>query len=210
MKSTVTLEEKNKTHIDWELWDVTSRMLNWFWCNMEKGDNLWHPNQHHNFSWMPGYTVQDKKGFIGSIHIAPQTWSDGKDLNIYIRAEKLEDVPEYVRNYIKYDHAIIVSGISMTGENVKPDDPSLGWRLHQWQKTDDGVIGMSTGITPEGADTESGEVWAKHAIEEVSNWEVFLPDLFRLYKVIAREDISPYQSFRLTGKGKDAVYADIK
>ena len=30
------------------------------------------------------------------------------------------------------------------GDDVKPDDPVLGYRLHQWQKSDNGVVGMSS------------------------------------------------------------------
>jgi len=27
-------------------------MLDWFWCNLDKWDYLWHPNQHNGFEWM--------------------------------------------------------------------------------------------------------------------------------------------------------------
>ncbi|MDL2295076.1 hypothetical protein LJC60_10775 [Ruminococcaceae bacterium OttesenSCG-928-D13] len=208
MEYKVSQDERKWTHINWTLDGVTADMLNWFWSNMEKGDNLWHPDQHHDFSWMPGYSVKEI-GVLGSIHIAPQTWNDGRDLNIHIRCERIEDTPEDLRACIKYDHAYIAAGISMTGENVKPDDPSQGYRLHQWQKSDNGVVGMSTGMTVEGNDTESGLIWAEHAVEEVGNWEVFLPDLHRLYKVITRKDINPYYSLRLEGLGAQARYADI-
>ena len=46
MKSNIWQDKNNWTHIDWELDGVTSKMLNWFWSNMEKCDNLWHPGQH--------------------------------------------------------------------------------------------------------------------------------------------------------------------
>ncbi|MDL2295078.1 hypothetical protein LJC60_10785 [Ruminococcaceae bacterium OttesenSCG-928-D13] len=209
MKAKITHEAPTLTHIEWELQDVTPHMINWFWCNMEKGDNLWHPNEHHDFSWMEGYSVKDKNGFLGSIHIAPQTWGDGKDLNIYIRAERFGDVPDKLRAFIKYDHAIIAAGISMDGVDVDPAGPSLAWRLHQWQKSDGGVVGMSTGLTAEGYDVDSGPVWAAHNVEEIGNWEVFLPTLYRLFKVITRPDISPYQDFLLKGSGIDAQYATL-
>jgi hypothetical protein len=51
VKSHVWQDKNNWTHIDWELDGVTSKMLNWFWSNMEKGDNLWHPDQHMDFGW---------------------------------------------------------------------------------------------------------------------------------------------------------------
>jgi hypothetical protein len=50
MKSTTRQDGHPWTHIDWELDDVTPWMLDWFWVNMEKGDHLWHPNQHKGYS----------------------------------------------------------------------------------------------------------------------------------------------------------------
>jgi len=68
---------------------------------------------------------------------------------------------------------------------------------------------MSSGMTADGHDVESGMIWAAHAVEEVGNWEVFLPDLCRLYRVITRGDICPFYSFRIEGLGRDAEYADL-
>lgn len=209
MEKTVSQDERQWTHINWELDGVTARMLNWFWCNMEKCDYLWHPNQHNDFEWMPGYSVKDLGTPIDSIHIAPQTWNDGLKMRPYLRIEQLENVPQEIRDLIKYDHAVIVSGISIFGENVKSNDPPMVWRLHQWQKTDNGVIGMSSGMTAAGCEVESGMIWAAHAVEEVGNWEVFLPTLYNLYKVIKRNDICPYYSFQLEGLGRNAKYAEI-
>lgn len=207
MKTRILQDEKGATHIEWELDDVTPRMLNWFWCNLEKCDLLWHPNQHNNFEWF--VSIGELGTPLKSIHIAPQTWSDGKAIRPYIRMEPLTDVPDEIKAYIKYDHVVIVGGISILGDNVKRDDPVLGYRVHQWQKSDSGVVGMSTAIEVRENEASDGIVWAEHAAEEIANWEVFLPDLYRLYKVIKRRDICPYYSFRVNGTGKDAVYVEL-
>ncbi len=207
MKSKVRQDSNNWTHIDWELDGVTSRMLNWFWSNMEKGDNLWHPDQHMDFGWF--VSMEEAGGPLGSIHIAPQKWADGKLNKIHIRMEPFSKVPANVREVIKYDHCVIVAGISLTGINVKRDDPPFGYRIHQWQKTDAGVEGMSSGIEVEKNEADNGLIWAKHAMEEVGNWEVFLPRLYELYKVIQNPHINHYYSFKVTGKGKDAHYTDL-
>jgi len=208
MKSNVRIDEKNWTHIDWELDGVTPRMIDWFWSNMEKGDILWHPNQHMDFSWY--VSIEEAGGPVGSIHIAPQIWDNGKMLHIYIRMEDFSQVPQEVCDIIKYDHCVVVSGISLTGENVHRDDPSFGYRVHQWQKSDAGIVGMSTGIEVEANDANNGLVWAKHATEEIGNWEVFLPKLYDLYKVIKNPHICPYYSFRVERQGKKVRYADFK
>jgi hypothetical protein len=104
---------------------------------------------------------------------------------------------------------VIAGGISILGDDVDPNAPVLAYRVHQWQKTDQGLIGMSSGIEAKANEADSGLIWAAHACEEVGNWEVFLPDLFRLYKVITRRDICPYYSFKLEGLGKDAKYVAL-
>jgi hypothetical protein len=207
MKNKVWQDERTWTHIDWELEGVTAQMIDWFWSNMEKCDYLWHPNQHHGFEWF--VSIRELGTPIGSIHIAPQTWSDGKKIKPYIRMEALPDTPEEIRTIIKFDHVVVVGAISILGDNVKRNDPILGYRIHQWQKTDTGLVGMSSAVGVKQNDADDGLIWAAHACEEVGNWEVFLPDLFRLYRVITNPDICPYYSFRVEGTGKDARYVNI-
>ena len=80
---------------------------------MEKGFILWHPEQHEPLEW----AVPPKDGDpLGSIHIAPQTWNDGRRQNLYIRMERLEDVAPAIRDYITYQHVIIVAGLGLGPE----------------------------------------------------------------------------------------------
>ena len=89
------------THIDWKHEGLTPRMIDWFWSNMEKGFILWHPEQHRPLTW----AVPPVHGnLIGSIHLAPQTWSDGTFQNLYIRAEDPGKLPAEVKEYIIYEH----------------------------------------------------------------------------------------------------------
>src|ERR1700728_1038871 len=147
------------THIDWKHEGVTAREIDWFWSNMEKGFILWHPEQHEALEW----AVPPKHGNpIGSIHIAPQTWNDGRRQNLYIRFEKLEDVPPAIRDYIAYEHVVIVAGLGLGEECLLKPDP-MGYRIHQWQKTDYGVLGKSSAIGTRKKETvEDGKVWAAH------------------------------------------------
>ena len=69
----------------------------------------------------------------------------------------------------------------------------MGYRVHQWQKTDVGVVGRSSAIgrrVPESP--EEGLVWAKHCAEEIGNWGAFLPQLYALYRVVDRPELNPY------------------
>ena len=66
---------------------------------------------------------------------------------------------------------------------------------------------MSSAIEMKANDAGDGKIWAEHASEEVGNWEVFLPTLWKLYQVITREDICPCYSLKIEGTGIEAKYA---
>jgi hypothetical protein len=195
------------THIDWQHERVTARMIDWFWSNMEKGFVLWHPEQHEPLEW----EVAPKHGDpLGAIHIAPQTWNDGRRQNLYIRFEALEDVPAAIRDYIVYQHVIIVAGLGLGPECLEKPDP-MGYRIHQWQRTDYGVVGKSSAIGTRRKETvEDGKVWAAHCAEEVGNWGAFLPQLYELYRVVTDPARNPFADLSVEGEGRDARYKHIE
>ena len=202
MNYTITYDGK-ATHLDWAHEGITSKMVDWFWSNMEKGFLLWHPSQHEPLEWAVR-PEQDK--IVGSIHIAPQTWNDGSRQNLYIRCEDITTVPEWVKDYVIYDHVIFVSAIGF-GEEALANPDVFGYRIHQWQKTDDGIVGKSTAIgikKPE--DEAAGKVWAAHCGEEIGNWKAFLPQIYELYKVVENPKFNPYTDLSVTGKGATLAY----
>ena len=165
------------------------------------------PNQHKGFEWW--ISLEEAGGPLGSVHIAPQTWNDGVKIRPYIRMETLPDVAPEIRDLVKYDHVVVVGAISILGDDVKRDDPVLGYRVHQWQKSDNGCVGMSSAVEAKENAADDGLIWAAHASEEVGNWEVFLPSLVRLYRVITDPEICPYYSFRVEGSGPHADYVEL-
>lgn len=194
------------THLDWEHEGVTPKMIDWFWSNMEKGFLLWHPAQHEPLEWAVAPVHGNP---IGSIHIAPQTWNDGTRQNLYIRFEDLATIPDEVKEYIVYEHVVVVAGIGLGDEALK-NPQVMGYRIHQWEKTDSGVVGKSSAIGRLKKESkEDGLVWAAHCDEEIGNWGVFLPTLYNLYKVVTRTDINPYADLSVAEKGKDAKYKYI-
>ncbi|MDE2597781.1 MAG: hypothetical protein KGL44_12985 [Sphingomonadales bacterium] len=194
------------THIDWSLDGVTAEEIDWFWSNMEKGFVLWHPEQHEPLSW----PVPPRHGNpLGAVHNAPQTWDDGRRQDLYIRFERLEEVPKALRACIRLSHAIIVAGLGFEQAAITTDTP-LGYRLHQWQDHAGGVIGSSTAMgcaRPE--TTEDGRIWAAHAAAEIGNWGHFLPDLFRLYRVVTDPRRNPFTDLSVAGSGNAARYIHI-
>jgi len=194
------------THIEWELDGVTARQIDWFWSNMEKGFLLWHPQQHEPLTW----AIPPRHGNpLGAVHIAPQTWNDGRRQNLYIRFETLSDVPPALRSMICHSHVMIVAGLGFDASALGTKTP-MGYRLHQWSPSDAGVRGMSTAQAAAKAETKAdGEIWAAHAAGEIANWAVFLPQLYALYKPLTDPARNPFADLRVRGQGLDAVYASL-
>ncbi len=205
MKSVLSYDGK-ATHLDWEHEGLTPKMIDWFWSNMEKGFLLWHPDQHEPLEW----AIAPKHGNpVGSIHIAPQTWNDGTRQNLYIRFEDLADVPEWVKDYVIYEHCVIAAGLGLGDEALENPDP-MGYRIHQWEKTDYGVVGKSTAIgTRKPENEEDGKVWAAHCGEEIGNWGAFLAPLYDLYKVVENTEYNPYADLSVEGSGAELKYKYI-
>lgn len=206
MEYTVTHDDLG-THLDWSLEGVNAHEIDWFWSNMEKAFILWHPEQHEPLSW-PVPPVHGNP--LGAIHNAPQTWDDGRRQDLYIRFEHMKDVPAEQRSVIDHEHVIIVGGLGFGEEALAKADP-MGYRLHQWSKSDTGVIGRSSALPTRMPETvEQGKTWAAHCGEEIGNWEVFLPQLYRLYQVVTDTRRNPFTDLSVTGKGSDAVYTHIR
>jgi hypothetical protein len=194
------------THFNWSHDGVTARMIDWFWMNMEKGFILWHPEEHEPLEWPVPPVHGDP---LGAIHNAPQTWSDGRRQNLYIRFERLQDVPAEIRDCIVHEHVMIVAGLGLDEDSMKMPDP-MGYRIHQWEKSDHGVIGRSSAIGTRRKETEAdGRVWAAHASQEIANWGVFLPQLYNLYRVVIDTRRNPFADLSVDGRGREARYRFI-
>jgi hypothetical protein len=202
----VKQDKKGRTHVDWELDGITPKMIDWWWSNMEKGFPLWHPIEHMDFYWHIRPTGDQ---VIGSIHVAPQVWSDGTVIKPHIRVENLTDLSEDVTELIVYEHAVVVAGISLSGENFKDNDPALAYRIHQWESIDSGVRGLSSAVPVEPEPLEKGLVWAKHGAEEIGYWQDFLAELYKLWKVVKNPRLNPFFSFKIERDGKNIKYAAL-
>lgn len=198
-------DERGWMHLEWELDGITPKMLDWWFCNMEKGFALWHPKDHKDFYWLKRPKHGDA---IGAIQVAPQVWPDGRILNIHIRWEDVENLDEKIKEIIVYDHVLVAAAISLTGENLRDDAQPLSYRIHQWEKTDFGVKGISSAIPVEVEPKEHLYSWAKHGSEEILYFQEFLPELYRLWRKVDDPHINPYFSFKIVRQGKSIIYEE--
>ena len=145
-------QDATGTHLDWRHDGVTARMIDWFWSNMEKGFVLWHPTEHEPLTWVVAPQDGDP---VGSVHLAPQTWSDGTFQNLYIRFEDPTEVPGPIAQLVTHAHCVIVAGLGFGPESLDEPDP-MGYRVHQWSPTDSGVAGRSSAIGARKPETTAG------------------------------------------------------
>ena len=118
-------------------------------------------------------------------------------------------MPESIRELIEYRHVIVVAGLGFDEAAMQRAEP-MGYRLHQWQAGDEGVVGRSSGIGTRRPETAAdGRVWAAHAGQEIANWERFLPQLYTLYRVVTDTRRNPYADFSVEGRGRAALYRHI-
>jgi hypothetical protein len=199
------------THVEWKLKGITPAMLDWHWCNMNKDYNLWHPIQHKNFCFEVPPTAQK---VLGAIHSAPQTRADGSYKKPRLRYDDVANLDKKYSDVIIYDHACIVSCIGMGLPGEKDDDPVQSYRIHQWQGTDEGLVGMVTAISLRGETVEeekrTGLLWAKHAKEEIGYFMDFLAPLYMMWSKVEDRQYNPYHSFRIEKTSTGFRYVDMK
>jgi len=197
----VTQDQPGVTHIDWEHDGVTPRMIDWFWSNMEKANLLWHPEQHEPLQW---YVPPRHGDLVGSVHIAPQTWEDGTRQNLYIKMLDPATLPAKITDVITYAHCYVAGGYT---EDTIDSGQTMGYRVHQWEGTDAGVVGRSSALPCLKEDTrEEGLIWVEHCRQEIGNWGVFLPDLYRLYRVVTNRAYNPFADLTVERNGGAVRY----
>jgi hypothetical protein len=178
-------------------------MIDWFWSNMEKGFVLWHPTEHEPLTWVVAPQDGDP---VGSVHLAPQTWSDGTFQNLYIRFEDPAAVPDAVAALVTHAHCVIVAGLGFGPESLEDPDP-MGYRVHQWSSTDSGVAGRSSAIGARKHETPAdGLVWAKHCAEEIGNWGVFSRSCTSCTRRFPRGARNPFADLSVERRGGALCY----
>ena len=170
-------------------------MIDWFWCNIEKCNFRKYSDM--TFQWTSRWGIRRKGTPLNAVYRMEQDGFDGKRLQHLIRIETLDHVPSLLTEMIRYDHVVVLGGIGLSGDAaVCEDSPAFLWRMHQWQKTDYGAAGITTGYTKPGCRADSGKAWAVQTIKKLRDWELYLSDIY--WKNCSREGVhAPHFSFRI-------------
>ena len=168
---------------------VTSEMLDWFWANLEKCYYLWAPGSHKRFNWI---RTPYEYGFEDSVHIIAETTDPSLPVfggdGVEIHRLHLSDFYPFTT---ALSHVICEGVFNDVGELVDST-------IHEWEDVPGGIVhitatvqntrvsmppGFVLDILKEDPDAKIIPNFATdHEDYEASQWPVFLPALYNLWK----------------------------
>ena len=153
--------------VDHELYGVTPEMIDWWWDNIDTSERykLWHPEDHKSFEW----EVSPKKGHVGAIQRIVENIGLPTLLRIRWEDPKSSPIP------IEYSHALV-------GSTLDQDDEPMTWLLHEYEPIESGTKLRTTFRLPARVPKPFIEALRKHNIKEISEFAIFLPNLYEQNK----------------------------
>ena len=166
---------------------VTAEMLDWFWANMEKGYYLWAPGSHKRFNWVK---TPWEWGLEDSVHMIAESTRPG--LAVF-GGEGIEIHRLHLADFYPFrtalSHVICEGVFNEKGELVDST-------VHEWEDSPAGLLHITATV----ANTRLSEPPAfvrellaagirpvpnyatDHEDYEASQWPIFLPRLYALWK----------------------------
>ena len=168
---------------------LTSEMLDWFWANMEKGYYLWAPGSHKKFTWVK---APAEVGFEQSIHMISEACTPGAAVfggeGVEIRRIALADFFPFTTCW---KHVIIEGVFNDMGEIVDTT-------THMWEDVPGGIVHLTATVENTKCSMPPHFIldllkedphpnlvpnyFTEHEDYEASQWPVFLPKLYDLWK----------------------------
>jgi len=193
---------------------VTAEMIDWWWVNMEKGYELWHPDEHKGFKWL---VKPPLNGHIGAVQIATEIIDSGpvRDLRIEWVDPNI-GTPEQ-KDFWTYEH-LLTAGTTGAQPGTKPQV----MLSHQWEAIPGGCkmrscmhgfggplpgSPSSSSLPPYPSGKKpSGGGWRVHNIAEVSTFKAFLPALWGIWQAVPDPSINRQCSLKIKKEGFHIIY----
>ncbi|MBQ1312233.1 MAG: glycogen debranching protein [Blautia sp.] len=178
---------------------VTAEMMDWFWANMEKCYYLWAPGSHKRFNWIK---TPWEYGMEDSVHIIAETTEKGLPV---FGGEGVEIHRLHLESFYPFttalSHVICEGVFNDKGELVDST-------IHEWEDTEGGLNHITATVANSRVSCPPGFILrmlaenpdvrivpnyaTSHEDFEASQWPVFLPRLYSLWK----DHPDPSQSVR--------------
>lgn len=211
--------EEQKYPVGWIVVDhiipgVTPEMLDWWWVNMEKGYELWCPDEHKGFRWE---ITPPLGGHIGAVQIATESidYSPVRDIRIEWVDPNLGTQEQ--KDFWTYEHLLTASATSAQSGTQPQVELS-----HQWEAIPGGCkmrscmhqfrgpppSNLPNGLVPPhpSGKKPSGGGWRAHNIAEVSTFKAFLPGLWGIWQAVLDPAINRHCSLKIKKEGSKIIY----
>ena len=215
--------EQNKFPAEWIVVDhiipgVTVEMLDWWWVNMEKGYELWCPDEHKGFKWE---IKPPLNGHIGAVQIATESIDYGPVMNLRIEWVDPNIGTQEQKDFWTYEH-LLTAGTTGAQPGITP----RVMLSHQWEAIPGGckmrscMHGAPTpppGSVPAPPEagaklqhpsgkSSTGGGWRTHNIAEVSTFKAFLPALWGIWQADPDLTINRRCSLKIKKEGSLIIY----
>ncbi len=228
--------EEGKYPIGWAVVDhvipgVTPEMIDWWWVNMEKGYELWCPDEHKGFTWE---VKPPLGGHIGAIQIAKESIDYGPVMDLRIEWVDPNLGTQEQKDFWTYEHLLTAGG-------GPPGMPKGVMLSHQWEAIPGGckmrscMHGMAGGSGPRppqgpppgarqgpppgpppgfvmpphpSGKKPTGGGWSAHNVSEASTFKNFLPALWGIWQAVTDPAINRQASLRVKKEGSKIIYID--
>ena len=214
--------EEKKYPLEWAVVDhtipgVTPEMIDWWWVNMEKGYELWCPEEHKGFKWE---IKPPMNGHIGAVQIATESIDYGPVMDLRIEwVDPNIGTPEQ-KDFWTYEH-LLTAGTTGAQPGTKP----RVMLSHQWEAVPGGCKMRScmhgapkppAGSGP--AQPQPGQYqhpsgkkptgggWRVHNIAEVRTFKDFLPALWGIWQAVPDPAINRHCSLKIKKEGSHILY----
>jgi len=199
---------------------VTEEMLDWWWVNMEKGYELWCPDEHKGFKWQ---VKPPLGGHIGAVQIATESIDFGPVMDLRIEWVDPNIGTQEQKDFWTYSHLLTAGN---TGD--QPGTRAMVMLSHQWEAIPGGCKMRSCmhgfpkpqpgsapppNMPPLGAmpphpsgKKPSGGGWRVHNIAEVSTFKAFLPALWGIWQAVPDPAINRKASLKIKKEGSRIIY----
>ena len=205
---------------------VTTEMIDWWWVNMEKGYELWCPDEHKGFKWE---VKPPLGGHIGAVQIATESIDYGPVMNLRIEWVDPNIGTQEQKDFWTYEH-LLTAGSTGAQPGTKP----MVMLSHQWEAISGGCKMRSCmhrgpepppGARPPSAGGRppfppdlskmpphpsgkkpSGGGWPAHNVSEVSTFKAFLPALWGIWQAVPDPAINRHCSLKIKKEGSRIIY----
>ena len=208
---------KEWTVVDHIIPGVSTEMIDWWWVNMEKGYELWCPDEHKGFKWE---IKPPMHGHIGAVQIATESIDYGPVRDLRIEWVDPNIGTQEQKDFWTYEH-LLTAGTTGAQPGTKP----FVILSHQWEAIPGGCKMRScmhgrpgpppggpkippqseTAQHPSGKEPTGGG-WRTHNIAEVSTFKNFLSALWGIWQAVSDPAINRQCSLKIKKEGSHITY----